>query len=648
MTATTTDAALPRSELRVREEALWRRLADSRLADCLATAAVTLFVAAPMLFTSSGFALDFTNHIWLSWLAGRGLAEAGHPVYFINTTTAGVFEPWFAFYGGTLYTVAGGLSELIGGHPIVAYLAIAMLGIAGSYAGMLWLGRQLGLSRWMSHVPALVVVTSAYYVSNLYGRGAWTEFMACAAIPPMLASALKLTRAARWRPWPVLVFVVSTIVFTGSHNITLLWGTTVIALALAILWLALDRPRELPFRRLAMVAGLGLASLLVSAWFLVPDISYAKDVQAHLETALGEGASPAYKAFLGPTLTFDTFGALFDPLRHVPPESTVPALYVQAPDWFLIWALFAGPLLLWRRGARAAAPRRAAGRGGADPRSRRGRAAARDSAGRSARAATMTLRTERTLLRVWVGAAALFAILVLMIMARPFWDGMPFPFNAIQFPFRLNTYVFYAVSALVLISALALQRSAGEARMRVTARRLRVGLAAACVVSVGLCVWQEWVPSTLYKASYRNRNAVLASATTMPRSWYDQGSYNDVSGPIVGASRPLYFNASEVHGDRFDKWVNVPPGPAPIQTNIVGGPYLVHMSGLTQLGRNEYGFAVVRRTKSGGGPVHVVIEASHSGTIVFGWVLSILASLTVIAVIAWTAIRRLRSRAEQG
>jgi hypothetical protein len=628
----------------VRDEALWRRLADSWLADCLATAAVTVLVAAPMLFTSSGFALDFTNHLWLSWLAGKGLVAAGHPVYFINTTSAGVFEPWFAFYGGTLYMIAGGLSELIGGHPLVAYLAIAVLGIVGSYAGMLWLGRQLGLSRWMSHVPALVVVTSAYYVSNLYGRGAWTEFLACAAIPPMLASALKLTRAARWRPWPVLVFVVSTIVFTGSHNITLLWGTTIIVLALVILWLALDRPRELPFRRLAMVAGLGLASLLVSAWFLVPDISYAKDVQAHLETALGEGASPVYKAYLGPTLTFDTFGALFDPLRHVPHESTVPALYVQAPDWFLIWALFVGPLLLWRRGAREAASRRAAARAGADPRSRGGRAGARGAPGRSARAEVMTPRAERTLLRVWVGVAALFAILVLMIMARPFWDGMPFPFNAIQFPFRLNTYVFYAVSALVLVSALALQRSSKEVQMRATVKRLRVGLAAACVISVGLCVWQEWVPNTLYTASYRNRNAVLGSAMTMPRSWYDQGSYNDVSTPVVGASKPLYFNASEVHGDRFDKWVNVPAGLAPLQTNIVGGPYLVHISGLTRLGRNEYGFAVVRRAKNGSGPVHVVIEASHSGTIVFGWVLSILASLAVVAVIAWATVRELRAR----
>jgi hypothetical protein len=634
MTETTTGATLPRPKARPRAQVLSRRWGDSLFADCLATAVVTLLVAGPMLFTDSGFGLDFTNHLWLSWLAGKGLVEAGHPIYFVNTSTAGVFEPWFAFYGGTLYAITGGLSELLGGKPVLAYVAVTTLAIAGSYAGALWLGRQLGLSRWLSHVPALVLVTSAYYVSNIYGRGAWTEFMATSAITPMIASGLYLARADRWRPWPVLVFVVSTVVFTGSHNITLLWGTTIIALALATLWLVLGRPRQLPIRRLAMVAGLGLASLLVSAWFLVPDISYAKDTAAHLESALGEGASPAYQAYLGPILTFDTFGALFDPLRHVPSESTVPALYVQLPDWFLLWALIAGPLLLRRRGSRETAARRARGRAGADPRSR------------AARAAVMTLHTEKTLLRAWIGAAALFAILVLLIMATPFWKhSVPFPFNQIQFPFRLGTYVTFAVSALVLVSLLALQRSSRESWMRDTTKRLRVGLFAVCAISVGLCAWQAWVPNTLYKTSYKKRGAALASATTKPRSWYASGPYNDVQAPVVQASRLQLFNPSEVHGDRFDKWVKVPPGIAPIQTNISGGPYLVHISGLTRLGRNQEGFMVVRRTKNGSGPVHVVIEASHSGRIVFGWVLSILASLIVLAVLGWTTVRQLRSRA---
>src|ERR1700722_12562354 len=95
--------------------------------DVLLSSAAILVIAAPLLFTRTGFQVDFTNHLWLSWVAGKGLVQAGHPVYFINTTTEGVFNPFFAFYGGTLYMVTGAISELLGGHPTIAYVGVALL-----------------------------------------------------------------------------------------------------------------------------------------------------------------------------------------------------------------------------------------------------------------------------------------------------------------------------------------------------------------------------------------------------------------------------------------------------------------------------------------------------------------------------------------
>jgi hypothetical protein len=608
MTSTPADTAIRRSAVRQRDETLWRRSVDSRFADLSAAGAAVLLLAAPMLFTDSGFVLDFTNHLWLVWVAGKTLAAAGHPSYFVNATPLGVFYPWFAFYGGTLYTITGGLSQLLGGHPIPAYVGITTLAIAGGYGGMLWLGRQLGLDRWLSHAPALVVLTSAYYVSNLYGRGAWTEFMATSAIAPMLASALHLTRTRRWRPWPVIAFLSSTIIFTGSHNVTLLLGTTLGAITLAMLWLALGAPIRLPFRRLAMVAGLGLASLLVSAWYLVPDLSYADFVKAHLETGLGEGGYALYKTFLKPILSFDAPGVLLDPLRSSPAEGGVPGLFVQVPDWSLIWALAAGALLLGRRG-RSDEP------GG---------------------------RSDK-LRRVWAGVATFVAILLLMLTSASFWKSIPWPFNLIQFPFRLNTYIFYMVAALVLVSVLALQRALADERLRRRAKVLRAALVAACAISVGLCVWQTWIPNTFYSNSYQRRGEALASVNTAPRSWYDEGSYNDLQAPVVAARRELIIPPSYVRGDRFAAWVNLPPGRAPIQTDIAGGAYLVHISGLTRVGRNAAGFAVVRRSNPTG-PVHVVVEAAHSARIVLAWVLSILAITVILAVLGWTTFgRRVRS-----
>jgi hypothetical protein len=79
----------------------------------------------------------------------------------------------------------GGISELLGGHPVIAYVGVTVIAIAGAYVGTLWLGRQFGLRRWVAHAPALTVVTSAYYVTDLYGRGAWPEFIAASSIAPL-------------------------------------------------------------------------------------------------------------------------------------------------------------------------------------------------------------------------------------------------------------------------------------------------------------------------------------------------------------------------------------------------------------------------------------------------------------------------------
>jgi hypothetical protein len=549
-------------------------------------------VAAPMLFTDSGFAIDFTNQLWLVWAAGHALAQAGHPTYFLSATGVGVFYPWFAFYGGGLYMIVGGISEILGGNAVLAYVGASTLAIAASYLGTVWIGRELGLKGWSSHAPALAVVTSAYYVTNLYGRGAWTELMATSAIAPLLASGLHLVRTRTWRPGPIVVFVVSVVVFSGSHNITLLWGSTAAIGAGLVIWLAMGRPTRLPVRRLAMLMGLGAAGVLVNAWYLIPDIAYAERVRAHTQVV------PLY-AF------FDTPGILLDPLRKVPAASTTPALFVQAPVWFLAWGLVAGVLLLWRPGPGA------------------------------------------RLRRAWLGSVFVCVLLLAMIMVTALWRVMPFPFSELQFPYRLSSYVFYAAGAIVLVSALALQRAAAVPGAELAVRALRVGLVGVCAVSIGLCVWQEWVPDTLFpNVSYENRQEALFSVEHVPRTWYDPGSYNDDSAPIVEVppGRLLRLVPSQVHGDRFAAWVDPPPGPEPIQTNISGGEYLVHITGLRWIGRNRAGYAVVQREREGSGPVYVVIQTTLSTAIVTGRALSVLGLLAILAVFGAACVRSLGAR----
>ena len=437
-----------------------------------------------------------------------------------------------------------------------------------------------------------MVVTSAYYITNLYGRGAWTEFMVTSAIAPLIASGVHLVRAPAWRPLPIAIFALSAALFTGGHNITLLWGSAIAAAALPILWLALGAPRRPPYRRLAMLAGLGLASAMVNAWFLLPDIAYAGKVE------IAHNLPSTSSTIWSETKGFNAPGVLLDPLRRVPRESTTPGLYVQAPDWFIAWGLLAAALLLWRRAVAGA------------------------------------------LRRTWIVAMLLLALLLAMIMLEPFWRLVSYPFEEIQFPYRLGAYVFYAAAALVLLSAIALQRVAGSGESPRVVRGLRIALLAAVGVSLSLCLWQQWVPNILFPQSYRNRSAALASPNVTPTTWYDTESYRDRQAPDINApgGRRLIIDPGAVHGDRFAAWLDLPPGPAPIQSNLVAGAYLMHISGLRLLGSNPEGL-VVGRLHGGSGPVHVVLETTHSLVIELGRVLSLLASVSLAAILLYTGLR---------
>ncbi len=144
-----------------------RWLKTARL-DLLLTAAAVLAVSGPLLFTHSGFAVDFTNFLWLAWVAGKELVQAGHPSYFLNASNLdiGVFYPIYSFYGGPLFMITGGISELLDGNAVFAFVGVTVLAIAASYVGMLWLGREFGLHGVTAHGSALTVITSAYYLHH--------------------------------------------------------------------------------------------------------------------------------------------------------------------------------------------------------------------------------------------------------------------------------------------------------------------------------------------------------------------------------------------------------------------------------------------------------------------------------------------------
>jgi hypothetical protein len=572
----------------------------------IATLAV-LLIASPLLFTSDGFVPDFVNAIWLVGRQQHVIATHLHPTLFLQTQET-LFYPQFAFFGGTLFALTGALAAVLGGATILAFEAVTVAAIAAAYGGLFWLARQLGVKGLLAHAPAIVFATSAYYISDLYGRGAWEEFLAVSALPLVLAASLRLVRG-RLSVGPVACLVAATAVFSGSHNLTLLWGSTLAVVALGVYWLANGRSRELPWRRMLAVAGLIALGVGLNGWFLLPDISYA-----HHTIVSSERVPWSTTAF------FNTFGVIFDPLRTVPSESGTPALYVQAPVLALVWGLLALPLS-WRE--------------------------------RRLRAAVAT-------------ALIVLAGLLVVIMSSGAWSLLPAVFQLTQFAYRLQDYVTLAIAALVLVGALALTRRADSGRATRSDRALALGLGLVVAFGVALSAWQLWVPNTQgFRKSQTepyfwhfsaNRAAILRAPPTLyPRSWYAANQFEDRSLPVVATTARFAFDPTRAEDNRLAGPVSLPPGLAPFATNIAGGPYLVHVGGGVRVvgrtaavagrtGTAEEGNLVLQRTTNGSQPVPVELRAQLSAPVVLGRIATAVSAAVLLALAIVAAVRRRRRR----
>ena len=299
----------PVALLRARLPALGRR------SDAAAVLGAAVALVAPAILSHDGFTYDYTNHLWLVWVQDHAISQQGLPTYFIHTSqpNSGIFDPFFMFYGGTLYAVTGALSVLLGHSPRIAYVLSIGAAAAAAYGALLWLARQLGVRSWMAHAPAVAYVAGGgYFVSNIYGRGAWPEYIAVAAIPLLIASGTYIARAPRLRTVPCVLFVVAAVFATGSHNITLVWGVVTIVTTLACLRLILRRPLVAGRRQLGWLLVLLALGGAVNAWFLLPDLRYAGGTQ------IANADIFAWDV----TADYNTLRTVFSPLRHAARTAT--------------------------------------------------------------------------------------------------------------------------------------------------------------------------------------------------------------------------------------------------------------------------------------------------------------------------------------
>ncbi len=548
----------------------------------MGVAAVVLLIAVlvrPMVFGRTFVGWDWYSHQWYIWHQAGSLKANLLPSLFAHNPNA-LFNPHFAFYGGTLYTLAGALTVLTG-DPNAAMVIIFSLGFAAAYGGWYWLARQAGLGSWVAHGPAVLFITAPYYLAMIYASGAFAEFTAVSMVPLLLASAFAVLRADRLRPAAGVLLAISVTIFTGSHNLTLLWGSTLLVLVVGVLFAAVPGLRWTVTRKgLLRVAGVAVPAALVNAWFLLPDIAYQSHTFIANYTSIAEGDLRRTMILVRPSHLFS--------LGRGTAWNEVPHHALQLPVLALAWCLVA--LVITRAAWRSS----------------------------WFRAVAILLVVTATL----VGMMESFSLL---------W-GLPRPYNNIQFSYRLESYILLAFAGVV-IGALVL---VGHRRA------LLWGLAGVMCLSIGGAVWQirQEAPSKdprwTHARPYHPKEFVLGSL-----DYVDHRLPASRPGPqLVTAT----FSDAE-RGDRAEAVVNAAPGDyvrtnivtLPELVTLEGGEFVAR-EGTGQA-------FVQLDLDAVPGAAKLSIRAARPWPVVGGWVLSMLglAGLAANAVVvgrrSWTRRR---------
>ncbi len=560
---------------------------------------VVAVLIAPMVLTGSTFGRDWPGHLWLVDMQARNIEYLGHPSLFVQSTF-GAFEPWYAFYGGTLYSLVAVVTVVIDGHVVPTYIASFAAAVAIAYGGFTWLANQVGVPGWWAHVCGLTFVTSAYYLTDIYARGAWPETVATSSIPLLVAAAVSLLRSARWRAGPAAAFVLSMVLFTGSHNITLLYGSVFLVLLVLAVLVAFGRDVLPPRRRVLELAGLALLSAGVNLWFLLPDVAY----EGHTVIAQSFDHPPSIKGGTPPVL-------ILDPFRHSRVKGS-PTFDMQLPTLALLWAA-AAIAIHWR---------------------------------------SLSLAWRRMAVALMVVALPFIALLFIPGL----WHAVPHIFWAIQFPYRLITYPTYCAVGLVMIALLGLTRTA---RSSATTALVAAGVLIVAV-EVGQAINEQWgTPSSL-----ASRAEALPGADKLPAFWSSFASsreFQDVSMPVRSATIPevpglTYYNGQEANVVPLPVTVPkgsysitfTPPKSGTLNTEVVTGPYLVAVHGARFVGRTPYSDMLIEVQKPASGPITVTFGTAHTRPILLGRWATFLSILCLLALIAWLGVRDFKARAPAG
>jgi hypothetical protein len=537
----------------------------------------------PMASTDMSFESDWVTHLWFIEHAAETLRMRHHPSLYTNDSNS-VLYPNFAFYGATAYGLFGALALLLGSARD-AFVAACVLALGAAYGGWYWLGRMAGLGRWTAQLPAILAVTAPFALTIVYDRGALAEFVAVLMMPLLMASVVSVLRADRLHLAPAFALAVSIVVFFGTHNLTALWGGTVLVIAAAAVCAVAAPARSLITRdglfRLLVVA---VPALLVNAWFLVPDLAYQS--QTWIVDAVAR-----WRTLLDGTMVFVAPGSLFQlsgrgATSGNPASATIhTALPVLAIGWAAVTALLVAPR--WRQAASV---------------------------------------------RVLLVLSALAVVLVVVMTHAGLILSLPEPYTMLQFSFRLESEVLLVVVGATVAGLVALRTAGGR-----VARWTWV-LVPVVAVSLVMAVLQSDGAPRYY--------AVLPFYS-LPGSGPHNIDYSSTKVPFGTGTklRTLWFSPVDADASgRVTSTIAIKPGNY-VLSNLAAAPDLVDVDGARVVANTVDGGTILQIDPDARAGVQTITASeAHPWPVRLGRVLSLLGLLGLAANAAVVARRSWRRR----
>jgi hypothetical protein len=396
----------------------------------LAIGTVAVLLPASLLYPDgTGFARDWLNHVWMVGYTGEYFRQhLAFPVVYNTETVAGGASP--VFYGYLFYPLLGLFATHLNAEYVVR--AAAVVALALQYAAVRRTVLRLGGSTRTATCVAALTIWSTYGLTNLYNRAALTEFFAIAALTCAVCEWFDLLRAESRRDvWRLgLRFGLNLTLAMGFHPITGLYALPM----LPVLALALPG-RRASLKQLAAVCTVAAtaSALVLAPWvFAVATLSNKLDMAKH--TA---------KISTGPI--FDTLDCWQTRLNPLPTDARC---YEAGPNEVstpYLDAQISWPLLILGSGV----------------------------AYRALRSVTGSERYKLVaLLLVPVG----YGLVMLFLSLTPAaFDHLPNSFKAVQFLYRIVSFVNLAALLLILFAlALVAQRGTAERPLTVPATFLAV------------------------------------------------------------------------------------------------------------------------------------------------------------------------------